>query len=90
MVVVLALAAFLRLVHLGHIPSALEYDEAANVILAGEIAQGKAFPIFIRPYTGKEVLYFYAAALVMRILGTNLLSLRLTSIRHPAVTPSDC
>ena len=62
MVAILGVAAFLRLVNLYQVPSCLEYDEAANVILAGEIAQGKAFPIFIRPYTGKEVLYFYLAA----------------------------
>jgi 4-amino-4-deoxy-L-arabinose transferase-like glycosyltransferase len=78
-VVVLSLAAFLRLVYLGQIPACLEYDEAANVILAGEIAQGKAFPVFIRPYTGKEVLYFYLAAGVMRLGGVSPFSLRLTS-----------
>ena len=78
-IVVLALAAFLRLVYLGHIPAVLEYDEAANVILAGEIAQGKAFPLFIRPYTGKEALYFYLAAGMMRLGGVSPFSLRLTS-----------
>ena len=56
MVVVLLVAAFLRFVHLGQIPAVLEYDEAANVILSGEIARGEAFPVFVRPYTGKEAL----------------------------------
>jgi hypothetical protein len=43
MVVILAIAAYLRLARLGQIPSCLEYDEAANVILAGEIARGQSF-----------------------------------------------
>ena len=79
LVALLALGALLRLAHLGQIPSALEYDEAANVILAGEIAQGKAFPIFVRPYTGKEALYFYLAAGGMALAGVTPFALRLTS-----------
>jgi hypothetical protein len=79
-IAVVALATALRLIHLGEIPSCLEYDEAANVILAGEIAQGKAYPIFIRPYTGKEVLYFYLAAGVMKLAGVTPFALRLTSV----------
>jgi hypothetical protein len=81
MVGMLALAAFLRLAYLGQIPSCLEYDEAANAILAGEIARGEAFPVFIRPYTGKEVLYFYLAAGLMRLAGAaaSPFVLRLTS-----------
>jgi 4-amino-4-deoxy-L-arabinose transferase-like glycosyltransferase len=78
-VAIVALAAWLRLAHLGQIPACLEYDEAANVILAGEIAQGKAFPVFIRPYTGKEVLYFYLAAGMMQLAGVTPFALRLTS-----------
>jgi 4-amino-4-deoxy-L-arabinose transferase-like glycosyltransferase len=78
-VTVIAVAALLRLIHLGQIPSCLEYDEAANVILAGEIATGKSFPVFIRPYTGKEALYFYLAAGTMRLAGVTPFALRLTS-----------
>jgi 4-amino-4-deoxy-L-arabinose transferase-like glycosyltransferase len=76
---VIALAAVLRLAYLGEIPSCLEYDEAANVILAGEIARGQAFPVFIRPYTGKEVLYFYLVAGMMKLAGVTTFATRLTS-----------
>jgi hypothetical protein len=70
----------LRLIHLGQAPSCLEYDEAANVILSSEIAQGKTFPIFIKPYTGKEALYFYLAAAVIKLAGVTPFALRLTSV----------
>ncbi len=78
-VAIVAVAALLRLIHLDEIPSCLEYDEAANVILAGEIATGKSLPVFIRPYTGKEALYFYLAAATMRLAGVTPFALRLTS-----------
>ena len=78
-VAIVVLAAWLRLAHLGEIPSCLEYDEAANVILSGEIARGQSFPVFIRPYTGKEALYFYLAAGLMRLAGVTPFALRLTS-----------
>ena len=35
--------------------------------------------VFIRPYTGKEVLYFYLAAGVMKLAGVTPFALRLTS-----------
>jgi len=78
-VLILGLAAWLRFARLDEVPSCLEYDEAANVILAGEISRGQSFPVFIRPYTGKEVLYFYLAAGVMRLAGVTPFALRLTS-----------
>ena len=62
MVVILLIAAGLRLWALSELPLGLHYDEAANLILTQQIAQGSSRPIFIRAYTGKEVLFFYAAA----------------------------
>ena len=85
-VLIIGVAALLRLAFLGRIPTFLEYDEAANVILAGEIARGVKLPIFIRPYTGKEALYFYAAAAVMRLGGISVFSLRLTSATCGLIT----
>lgn len=79
LVAIVLVAAWLRFAHLDTIPSCLEYDEAANVILAGEIARGESFPIFIRPYTGKEPLYFYLAAGIMCLAGVTPFALRLTS-----------
>ena len=76
---ILATAAALRLYRLESLPRGPYYDEAANGILAAEIATGRAYPLFIRAYTGKEVLYFYAVAGMMKLLGISLLSMRLTS-----------
>ena len=75
----LAVAAGLRLAYLPDLPLGLHYDEAANGILAGEIARGTALPVFIPSYTGKEVLFFYLAAGAMRALGEGVLALRLTA-----------
>ena len=70
-------AAGLRFYRLSELPLGLHYDEAANGILAGEIARGLKAPIFISAYTGKEVLFFYWTALWMRLLGATPLALRL-------------
>jgi len=79
MILVLLLGAALRLHRLPELPLGLHYDEAANGILAGEIARGLKTPIFIPSYTGKEVLFFYWTALWMRILGPTPLALRLSA-----------
>lgn len=77
MVVVLLCAAALRLWALPSLPLGLHYDEAANVILARQIAAGDRLPLFIRAYTGKEVLFFYAAAPWLRMTGGAPWGLRL-------------
>ena len=74
---VLLVAAGLRLYRLPELPVGLHYDEAANGALAGAISSGLKTPIFIPSYTGKEVLFFYWAALLMRFIGANALALRL-------------
>jgi hypothetical protein len=73
------LAAVLRLAALGEIPPGLHYDEAANVILTRGIAFRGEHPLFITAYTGKETLWFYLGALVMRVAGPSPFSARLTS-----------
>lgn len=79
LVAILLVAAFLRFYRLDVLPRGPYYDEAANTILTGEIARGEAYPLFIRSYTGKEVLFFYLSAGMMKLLGVNLFALRLTS-----------
>ncbi len=79
LLLVLLVAAGLRLHRLPELPLGLHYDEAANGILAGEIARGAERPIFIPSYTGKEVLFFYWAALWMKFLGVTPLALRLSA-----------
>jgi hypothetical protein len=79
LLLVLLVAAGLRLYRLPELPLGLHYDEAANGILAGEIARGVKTPVFIPSYTGKEVLFFYWAALWMKLLGAMPLALRLSA-----------
>ena len=78
-VLILLVGAGLRLYRLPELPVGLHYDEAANGILANEIAQGDKTPIFIPSYTGKETLFFYWAALWIRLLGRTTLALRLSA-----------
>jgi len=78
-VLTLLIAAALRLWALPAIPPGPHYDEAANLVLAAEIASGAERPIFIPSYTGKEALFFYAVAAAMKVLGVGLLALRLTA-----------
>ncbi len=77
MVGILLIAAALRLWALPELPVGLHYDEAANVILTRQIAQEGARPLFIRAYTGKEVLFFYGAVPWVAITGGAPWGLRL-------------
>ncbi len=79
MVVCLLVAAGLRLVALEGIPPGLHYDEAANLILAGDIGLRGERPVFIASYTGKEPLFFYVAGGLVRLLGERILALRLAA-----------
>ncbi len=76
---ILLVAAGLRLYGLPVPPPGPHYDEAANGILAAEVGRNGRWPLFLPAYTGKEVLFFYWAALWMRLLGVNLLALRLAA-----------
>lgn len=78
-VAILAVAGFLRMYKLGEVPPGLHYDEGANALLSSAIAKGESRPIFIEPYCAREVLFFYLAAGVMRLLGPTLFALRLTA-----------
>lgn len=79
-------AATLRLTDLPQVPPGVHYDEAANGVLISEIAfQGKR-PIFITSYTGKEVLFFYLASGLTRLLGESLFAMRLTAALVGIVT----
>jgi hypothetical protein len=79
LLLVLLVAAGLRFYRLPGLPLGLHYDEAANGVLAGEIARGIKAPVFIPSYTGKEVLFFYWAALWMKLVGVSPLGLRMGS-----------
>jgi len=79
MVACLLITAALRLPALEEAPPGLHYDEAANGVLAADIAVRGERPLFISSYTGKEVLFFYVTAVLMRMLGPSIFSLRLAA-----------
>lgn len=79
MILCLLVAAALRLPELTLSPPGLHYDEAANGILAGDIGLRGERPVFIASYTGKEVLFFYLSAALMRLVGESVFTLRLTA-----------
>lgn len=78
-VVTLIAAAGLRLWQVGALPPGLHYDEAADTIIAAQIARGENTPIFVEAYTGKEVLFFYWAAAWMKLIGPTAFAMRLAA-----------
>ncbi len=93
MLITLLAAALLRFAALPSLPLGFHYDEAANLTLTHQIAAGDYRPVFIRAYTGKEVLFFYFAALWVRItgmpwglrLGAAMLGVLTVAATYPAV-----
>src|SRR5512137_528639 len=79
LVITLLIAAFLRLWQLDTVPPGLHYDEAADTIIAQQIARGESAPIFVAAYTGKEVLFFYWAAAWMKLIGPTVFAMRLAA-----------
>jgi hypothetical protein len=69
---ILLVALFLRVYQLDRFPRGPFSDEAAALILAGEVANAHSWPIFITSYTGHEVLFYYLAAPVIRLLAPDL------------------
>ncbi len=86
MLIVLLIAAALRMVMVSELPLGLHYDEAANVILARQIAAGTYRPVFIRAYTGKEVLFFYTGAFWVWATGGAPWGLRLNAAMFGVLT----
>ncbi len=79
LLLILLLALFLRVDRLNDLPLGVDYDEAGNFILAQEIAAGQSRPIFITAYAGREAVFYWLAALSLRLFGANLFAFRLTS-----------
>ena len=72
-------AAVLRFYDINVIPTGLHYDIAANAILVEDIAFKGFRPGFISAYTGKEVLFFYSAAAIFKIIGSSVFALKVTA-----------
>lgn len=79
MILCLLIASVLRWHALEQAPPGVHYDEGANGILAGDIGLRGERPIFIPSYTGKEVLFFYPAGLLMSLIGETTFTLRFTA-----------
>lgn len=79
LILALLVAAFLRVWQIDVLPPGLHYDEAADTIIAQQIARGESAPIFVTAYTGKEVLFFYWAAAWMKLIGPTVFAMRLAA-----------
>jgi hypothetical protein len=77
--IILLVAAFMRFSQIGTVPPGPFYDDAANGLIARDIAYHGAHPVFTLAFTGREPLFHYVTALLMRLVGNDLLALRLAS-----------
>jgi len=75
LVVVLLVAAFLRLHQLGDVPPGLEHDEVISWQMAESVRQGR-FRIYFTESYGHEPIFSYLTALSVSILGPNWLGVR--------------
>lgn len=79
LVLILCLAAALRLWRLDSVPPGLTHDEAGNGHDAAAVLQGVR-PIYFAVGYGHEPFYPYSVALVMALLGPTDVALRLTTV----------
>ena len=79
-------SAVLRFYDINAIPPGLHYDIAANAILVEDIAFKGFRPVFISAYTGKEVLFFYSAAAIFKIIGSSIFALKFTAAIWGTIT----
>ena len=78
--------AALRFYQLTVTPPGLHYDIAANAILVEDIALRGYRPALGSAYTGKEVLFFYSAAALFRLIGSSIFALRATAAFWGVIT----
>ncbi len=78
-VLILLAAAFLRLHAISEIPPGMTHDEADHGWDAWRVVNG-ARPIFFTVANGREPLFDYSTAGLMRILGATFLAGRLTAV----------
>ena len=78
MLLILLVAAFLRLVDLDGVPPGLEHDEVANWLIDRDILAGH-HGIYFQAAYGHEAGYHYLQAAAVALFGDNALSLRLPS-----------
>ncbi len=78
-VLILLVAAVLRLADLVGVPPGLEHDEVANWLIDRDILSGRHALYFTEAY-GHEAGYHYLQAAAVALLGDHALSLRLPSV----------
>lgn len=78
--VILLVAAGLRITQLRDLPPGPHFDEAANLLITRSIAFGGAdqFPI-TDSYQGRETLYHYVTALMLQTIGDFAFTMQVTS-----------
>jgi 4-amino-4-deoxy-L-arabinose transferase-like glycosyltransferase len=79
LILILCLAAALRLWQLDSAPPGLTHDEASNGHDAAAVLQGVR-PIYFTVGYGHEPFYPYSVAMVMSLLGSTDIALRLTTV----------
>ncbi|MCC6458567.1 MAG: glycosyltransferase family 39 protein [Caldilineaceae bacterium] len=72
------IAIFFRFFQLGTLPPGFQFDEAFNAIDAQLVLAGDR-PLFLPANAGREVLYTYWQALLIRFFGFDVYTLRLAS-----------
>jgi hypothetical protein len=80
-----ALGAGLRFYQLGVIPPGFQFDEAFNALDAQQVLAGNR-PFFLPANAGREVLYTYFQAALIRLFGLDVYTLRLASAILGTVT----
>ena len=80
-IVILLVAAGLRVISLSDYPPGPHYDEAVNVIITRTIAYGGARPFPMEAnYQGREVLYYYVATPLLMFIHNSRFALQLTGV----------
>lgn len=78
-VLIVLLAAVLRIYALDRLPPGLYYDESANGVDALRVLAG-AHPVFFTGDQGREPLHIYLQAVAIALIGPSPLALRLPSV----------
>ncbi len=79
LLLIMLTAVFLRLVQISQLPPGLTHDEADHGLTAWGILQGQ-HAIYFSVGHGREPLYDYATAVIMRFIGPTYLAGRITAV----------
>ena len=77
--IILGVALFLRLWHLGVVPPGLHFDEAIDLKIGLDVANGSR-PIYVAEGWGREGLYYYLVAIVLQFVPYNPIALRVSAV----------